>query len=387
MPLIEIDGTRHYYRIDGREDAPVLILSHSLGCDHSQWDAQTAHMQSYFRVLRYDIRGHGSSEATPGDYTIELLARDALAIADALGIGCFAFCGLSLGGMIGQWLGAFVPDRLTHLVLANTSSRYLNPELMEERRKNVRERGMESIADVAMQRFFMPANLAANSPAIANIRRTLLATDPAGYAGCCAAIRDLNQTSLLASIRTPTLLVSGDRDVSTPWQGHGAVLAREIPHARAVHLPTAHLSNVERPRSFNAALSRFLLPAPADTLAAGFEKRRQILGDAHVDRAIANTSDFTRDFQELITRYAWGEIWQRPGLDDRTRRLLVLAVTAALGRWEEFRLHVRTGLQHELELCDLEEVLLQLAIYAGVPAANTGFQIAGEEMRGEVVAS
>lgn len=381
MPLINIAGMRHHYRIDGAEDAPVLVLSHSLGCDHSQWDAQAAHFQSHFRVLRCDIRGHGSSDAAPSDYTIELLARDALAIADALGIRSFVFCGLSLGGMIGQWLAAFAPERLTALVLANTSSRYLNPDLMEERSKTVRERGMAAIADGAMQRFFTPESLAANSPAIANIRRTLLSTDPAGYAGCCVAIRDLNQTSILASIRTPTLIVSGDHDVSTPWQGHGEVLAREIPEARVAHLPTAHLSNVERPRSFNAALLRFLLPEPADALPAGFEKRRKILGDAHVDRAIANTNDFTRAFQELITRYAWGDIWQRPGLDDRTRRLLVLAATAALGRWEEFRLHVRTGLQHELEPCDLEEVLLQIAIYAGVPAANTGFQIAAEEMR------
>jgi 3-oxoadipate enol-lactonase / 4-carboxymuconolactone decarboxylase len=381
MPLIELSRLRHHYRIDGPDDAPVLMFSHSLGCDLGQWDMQTAHFQTYFRVVRYDIRGHGSTAATPGDYTIELLASEVLAIADALGLHNFAFCGLSLGGMIGQWIAAYAGERLTHLVLANTSSRYLNPELMEERRKAVRERGMAAVAEGAIQRFFSPEFLASDSPAIANTRRTLLATDPAGYVGCCAAVRDLNQTSLLASIRTPTLIVSGDKDVSTPWQGHGEVLAREIAHARVVHLRSGHLSNLERPRSFNAALLRFLLPAPADALAAGFGKRRTILGDAHVDRSIANSTDFTRSFQELITRYAWGDIWQRPGLDDRTRRLLVLAMAASLGRWEEFRLHVRTGLQHELEPCDLEEVLLQVAIYAGVPASNTGFQIAAEEMR------
>jgi 4-carboxymuconolactone decarboxylase len=115
-------------------------------------------------------------------------------------------------------------------------------------------------------------------------------------------------------------------------------------------------------------------------LEAGFAKRRAILGDEHVDRAQATTSDFTRAFQELITRYAWGTVWNRPGLDDRTRRLLVLAVTAALGRWEEFRLHLRAGLAAALEPCDIEEVLLQTAIYAGIPAANTGFHIAAEEM-------
>jgi 3-oxoadipate enol-lactonase / 4-carboxymuconolactone decarboxylase len=380
MPLIDVGGVSHHYRMDGPEDAPVLMLSHSLGCDLGQWDAQAAHFQNHFRVLRYDIRGHGASQVTPGDYNIELLARDALGIADALGIGTFAFCGLSLGGMVGQWIAAFAPDRLTHVVLANTSSRYLNPELMEERRKTVREHGMAAIADGAMQRFFSAEGLASGSPAIANTRRTLLTTDPAGYAGCCSAIRDLNQTSFLALILTPTLIVSGDRDVSTPWQGHGEVLARGIADARVAHLSAGHLSNLERPRSFNAAVLGFLMPAPVDALAAGFEKRRRILGDAHVDRAVADTTDFTRAFQYLITRYAWGEIWQRPGLDDGTRRLLVLAVTASLGRWEEFRLHVRTGLQHELEPCDLEEVLLQIAIYAGVPASNTGFQIAGEEM-------
>jgi 3-oxoadipate enol-lactonase / 4-carboxymuconolactone decarboxylase len=380
MPLIETGGLRHYYRIDGNDDRPVLMFSHSLGCDHSQWDAQAADLQPYFRVLRSDIRGHGASDAPPGDYSIEALARDALGIVDALGIGQFAFCGLSLGGMIGQWLAVYAPDRLTHAVLANTSSRFPDPTLMENRRRNVLEHGMTAVADAVMQRFFTPERLSSNPPAVANIRRVLLSTTPAGYAGCCAAVRDLNQTSILNAIRAPTLIVAGDRDVSTPWEGHGDVLALGIAHAAVEHLPAAHLSNVERPRSFTFALLRFLLPAPIDVLASGTEKRRKILGDAHVDRAIAATTDFTRAFQELIASYAWGAIWQRPGLDDRTRRLLALTAMAALGRWEEFRLHVRSGLERELESCDLEETLLQLALYAGVPAANTGFQIAAEEL-------
>jgi 3-oxoadipate enol-lactonase/4-carboxymuconolactone decarboxylase len=208
----------------------------------------------------------------------------------------------------------------------------------------------------------------------------LLATDPAGYAGCCAAVRDMDQRELLGSIRIPTLIVVGGRDVSTPWQGHGEVLANGIPHARVEHLPTAHLSNLEAPHSFTAGLARLLLPAPSDTLAAGAARRRAVLGDAHVDRAAAATTDFNRAFQELLTRFAWGTIWQRPGLDDRTRRLLALSVLGSLGRWEEFRMHVRTGLAGGLEPCDLEETLLELALYAGLPAANTGFQIAAEEM-------
>ena len=366
---------RQYYRMEGRDDRPVLMFVHSLGCDHSQWDAQAAHLQPYFRVLRYDLRGHGASDAPAGDYSIEVLARDALALADALGVAQFAFCGLSLGGMIGQWLAAHAPGRVTHVVLANTSSRFPDPGVMDTRRRTVLAGGMSAVADAVMQRFFTAESLAANPPAVANIRRVVRATDPVGYAGCCAAVRDMNQTGLLASIRVPTLIIVGSRDVSTPWQGHGEVLAQAIPHARVEHLPTAHLSNLERPHSFTAALLRFLAPAAGSAL----EKRRAVLGDAYVDRAVASTTELTRAFQELIAEYAWGAIWRRPGLDDGTRRLLVLTATAALGRWDEFRLHVRAGLEHELEPCDLEEVLLQLAVYAGVPAANTGFQIAAEE--------
>ncbi|HEX9365735.1 MAG TPA: carboxymuconolactone decarboxylase family protein, partial [Vicinamibacterales bacterium] len=231
-------------------------------------------------------------------------------------------------------------------------------------------------------RFFSPRLLEIHPPAVADARRTLLATDPVGYAGCCAAIRDMDETRALCAIRCPALVISGELDVSLPWTGHSEVLAREIPGATVRHLAAAHLSNIEKPRSFMAAVERFLLGAEQAVTDAGMRMRRQVLGDPHVDRAIAATTDATRDFQDLITRFAWGAIWTRPGLDVRTRRLLVLATTAALGRWEEFRLHVRTGLPRELEWCDLEEVLLQTAVYAGVPAANTGFHLAGEERDG-----
>jgi 3-oxoadipate enol-lactonase/4-carboxymuconolactone decarboxylase len=191
----------------------------------------------------------------------------------------------------------------------------------------------------------------------------------------------MDHTSLLSGIGIPTLVIAGDRDVSTPWTGNGEVLAASIPNATAVHLPAAHLSNIERPRSFTAALLDFLLPAATgDPIEAGFAMRRATLGDAYVDRAIAQIDTFNRGFQEWITRYAWGSVWTRPGLDVRTRRMLALAITAALGRLDEFRLHVRTGLAHELEPCDLEELLLHTAIYAGVPAANAGFAAATEEL-------
>jgi 3-oxoadipate enol-lactonase / 4-carboxymuconolactone decarboxylase len=383
MPLLKIRGSTCFFRLDGPDDAPVLVLSHSLGQDHGMWDPQMTALTRHFRVLRYDLRGHGASEVTPGDYRIEQLGEDVLALADALSIERFAFCGLSLGGMIGLWLAAHAPARITGVVLANTSAR-ADSAGMETRRQTVLAGGMASVVDLVMGRFFSARSLAQNPPTVASSRRTLLATDPVGYAGCCAAIRDMDQTASLDRIRLPALIINGQFDVSLPWQGHGDVLAGGIPGARIVHLPTAHLSNLEAPQSFSAALFDFLLPREEVSADAGMKMRRAVLGDAHVDRA--STDPVSRDFQALITRYAWGAIWTRPGLDVRTRRLLVLATTVALGRWEEFRLHLRTGFSHELEWCDVEEVLMQSAIYAGVPAANTAFHIAAEVRGKELTA-
>jgi 3-oxoadipate enol-lactonase len=253
-----IDGTRFFYRFDGRDELPTIVFSHSLGVDHGMWDHQAADLLPHFRVLRYDIRGHGASDVPPGEYSIERLGRDVLDIADAAGAAQFAFCGLSLGGMIGQWLGANASERLTHLILANTSPHYRNPQVMEDRRTAVAKGGMVAVADAVMQRFFTPESIAANPPEVASVRRTLLATSPVGYAACCAAIRDMDNRASLRDIRTPTLIIFGERDLSTPWTGAGEVLAASIPGAKAVGFPTAHLSNLEAPDSFTAALLDFL---------------------------------------------------------------------------------------------------------------------------------
>jgi 3-oxoadipate enol-lactonase/4-carboxymuconolactone decarboxylase len=383
LPFANVNGTRLFYRLEGRIGRPFLILSHSIGTDNGMWAPQAADLLPYFQILRYDTRGHGASDAPAGEYSIEMLGRDVLGLADALGIKQFAFCGLSLGGAIGQWLGIHSAERLTHVILANTSPQFGPSSNWESRIKMVREGGMRAIVDMAMNRFFSPHTLARDDVFASAVRDVLLATDATGYVGCCAALRDVDNRESLRQIRVPTLVIAGDRDVSTPWEGHGEILAHEISGARVVRLPAAHLSNLERTRSFTASLLDFLQPkseSSTDPLDAGLAVRRAVLGEGHVDRSIATTNDFNREFQELITRYAWGTIWTRPGLDRRTRRLLVLATMASMGRWEEFRLHVRAGLIHELEPCDLKEVLLQTAIYAGVPAANTGFHIASEEI-------
>jgi 3-oxoadipate enol-lactonase / 4-carboxymuconolactone decarboxylase len=382
MPFATIDNHRLFYRLEGKACAPVLVLSHSIGTDHGMWAQQCEDLLPYFQVLRYDIRGHGASDAPEGEYSIEQLGRDVIGLADFLGISTFSFCGISLGGAVAQWIGIHASDRITQLIIANSSPQFGPPANWEERRTAVLKNGMKSIVDLAMERFFSPETLSRRDVHAEAIRNLLLGTAPFGYAGCCAALRDFDSRKLLGKIQAPTLVIVGDADMSTPWEGHGEILAREIPGVRVVRLPAVHLSNLERPRSFTAALLEFLRPqsASADPLEAGFAIRREVLGDAHVDHAIAATTDLTRDFQEMITRYAWGTVWTRRGLDPRTRRLLTLTITAALGRWEEFRLHVRAGLAHDLEECDLKEMLLQTAIYAGLPAANTGFHIASEEI-------
>jgi 3-oxoadipate enol-lactonase len=259
LPIASIENVRLFYRLEGNPDRPVLVFSHPIGADHGMWDLQVQGLLPHFRILRYDTRGHGASDAPRGEYSMEQLGRDFLGLADALGIQRFAFCGLSLGGMIGQWLGANAPGRLTALILANTSPA-MSRKFWDERRKTILEGGMAAIVDLGMQRSFSPEVLERSDPYALSVRTVLSSTDPMGYAGCCSAIREMDHTTLLPKIAVPTLVIVGDRDVSTPWEGHGEILAREIPRARVVRLPAAHLSNIGQPQSFNEALLEFLLP-------------------------------------------------------------------------------------------------------------------------------
>jgi len=219
-----------------------------------------AALLEHFRVLRLDLRGHGASDAPAGEYTMPQLAGDVLAVADAAGATQFLYCGLSIGGMIGQWIGARAGHRLQTMVLANTSPRMADPAAFEARRVVVLNEGMHAIEEAVMQRFFTARTLAATNPMAESMRAVLLATNPVGYAGCCAAVRDMDHRPILRRIQTPVLVIAGDEDLSTPWEGHGQVLAAEIAGARAVTLAgAAHLSNIEQPSAFVEALIPFLL--------------------------------------------------------------------------------------------------------------------------------
>ena len=257
MPFAEINNTRLFYRLEGRSGLPALALSHSLGCDHSMWAPQMPDLLQHFQVLRYDTRGHGASAVADGDYTLDQFGQDALGLADRLGLKTFAFCGISMGGAVGQWLAINAPQRVTGLVLANTSPKFGTPDVWNARIKAVQEGGMQAIVDATMQRFFSPDKQ--ESTWAQSIRAVLLGTDPKGYAACCSALRDADTRAVLDKISVPTLVIGGDHDPSTPWEGNGSILVRDIPKAKAFRLQTAHLSNLEQPQAFTTAMLDFLL--------------------------------------------------------------------------------------------------------------------------------
>jgi 3-oxoadipate enol-lactonase len=254
---IDSDGASLAYSIEGARDAPVVMLSHSLGTDARLWDLQIPDLASRYRVLRYDSRGHGGSSVPEGDYTLARLGRDALDLIDALGIDSVSFCGISLGGMVGQWLGCHAPERLRSLALCNTSAYMGPPESWDARIAAVRTGGMAAIADAVLDRWFTADFLASAPPAASIARSMLLATSPLGYAGCCAAIRDMDMRTYSAGIAGPTLIIAGLHDPATP-STHAEVLLAKFPGARLAMLPAAHLSNLEQPRLFIDTLLEFL---------------------------------------------------------------------------------------------------------------------------------
>lgn len=245
-----------HYRITGPDDAPWLMLSNSLGTSMGLWDRQMPALQR-FRVLRYDTRGHGASDAPAGEYTLSMLGQDALALLDHLGIARTHFCGVSMGGAIGQWLAAAAPARIDRLVLANTAAQFGDPAGWSKRIEIVCRDGMTAVAPAVLDRWFTPEFRQRDPLETERIKAMLLATPPRGYTGCCAALRDINLTPDMGRIRTPTLVIGGSRDLATPPQAARA-LADGIAGARLVMIDAAHLCGVEAPEKFNAALEEFL---------------------------------------------------------------------------------------------------------------------------------
>ena len=258
--MIKTNGIEMNYELSKEKDAPVLVLSHSLACSMVMWQPQLEVLESHFRVLRYDMRGHGKSEANEGAYTLKQLAADVIGLLDALELDRVHFVGLSIGGMIGQCLALNYADRLQTLALCDTAA--IIPEeakpLFEERIRRARDQGMEALVEETLERWFTQPYLKQNSPEVERIRNQILATPVAGFIGCSKAILGLNYVERLSQIKLPTLIIVGEDDPGTPVAASEAIHKR-IQNSKLVVLPSAaHLCNIEQTDAFNAALLPFL---------------------------------------------------------------------------------------------------------------------------------
>ena len=258
MPTVHVNGINLNYRIDGKFGAPPLLLSNSLGTNMGMWDEQVRVLSQHFRIVRYDSRGHGLSDAPEGDYSIEMLGRDAVGLLDHLELDKVYYCGLSKGGMVGQWLGVNAGDRIEKLVLSNTSSQIGAPDLWNDRiAAALSDNGMAGMVAGITERWFTQAFIERDPQEVKRIQQMILTTPGRGYAGCCAAIRDMDQRDILKDIAVPTMVIVGDQDpATTPEQGQ--LIADRVPGARLVTIQNAaHLSNIEQPGQYMDALTSF----------------------------------------------------------------------------------------------------------------------------------
>jgi 3-oxoadipate enol-lactonase len=257
MPLANLKQFQLHYEVTGLEGAPVVMLSNSLGTTLSMWDQQTPELAHKFRVLRYDTRGHGQSDAPPGPYTVEMLGQDVVALLDFLRIETVHFCGISIGGQTGIWLGVNAPERLKSLTLCNTAAKIGTLEAWNKRIDTVRQNGMKPIATGVVERWFTPDFRAKNAAQVSRIQQMLEAANPEGYVGCCAAVRDFDYRDKLAAITSRTLVITGREDHAAP-SADGRWMADQIRAARHVELEAAHISNIEAYRAFTDAVLQFL---------------------------------------------------------------------------------------------------------------------------------
>ncbi|MCF3960091.1 bifunctional 3-oxoadipate enol-lactonase/4-carboxymuconolactone decarboxylase PcaDC [Streptomyces fuscigenes] len=435
--MSEISTKTLQYRVDGPKDAPTLVLGPSLGTTWHMWDRQVPELAKQWCVVRFDLPGHGGAPAVPAGSVPELAQR-LLDTLDGLGVQRFGYAGCALGAAVGAELALRRPDRIASLALTAASPRFGTADEFRQRGVIVRANGLEPMARSAPERWFT-AGFAAAQPAIVEWAVQMVrTTEPACYIAACEALAAFDIRAELGRITVPTLVLVGAEDQVT-GPAEARTLVAGIPDARLALVPGAsHLAPVEQPAAVTDLLMHHfstawynpsdtstgitILPerlpaapqepaaprpgepgtgeepaseqaeqpepvaepsAHADAHEAGMRVRREVLGDEHVDRAVAATDPFTEDFQELITRYAWGEIWTRDGLDRRTRSVITLTALVAGGHFDELKFHTRAALRNGLSPAEIKEVLLQSAIYCGVPAANSAFKVAGAVIREE----
>jgi len=387
---------------------PLVVLGPSLGTPAvALWSACAAHLADRFHLVAWDLPGHGyTHEPAPGGFDMADLAAAVLDVVDRVQTergepsGPFAYVGDSTGGAVGLQLLLDAPGRVGAAVLMCTSAEFAAMPGWDDRARTVRASGTPAIVELSAKRWFGPGFLDHHGDQGAALLESLRGVDDEGYAQVCDAISRFDVRDRLAEIASPVLAVAGSDDVATPPE-HLEQIAHGVARGRLVVLDgVGHLAPAEEPSvvakliAQHVALAESLPPAttssrpgadasgdggdpgPDRLLAAGLAVRREVLGDAHVELATAAATDLTRDFQDLITRYAWGTIWTRPGLDRRSRSMITLTALIARGHHEELALHLRAARRNGLTEDEIREVLLQSAVYCGVPDANTAFRIA-----------
>jgi 3-oxoadipate enol-lactonase / 4-carboxymuconolactone decarboxylase len=353
---------------EGPLSAPPLLLGPSLGTSYALWDRVAPELTATHRVVRWNLPGHGGSPAAligPGA-TVGDLAGLVLALADSLGAERFAYAGVSLGGAVGLELALRRPERVASLAVLCSSAHFGGAGPWEERAERVRREGLEWLVESAAVRWFTPGFT------VPELVRDHREADPEGYAACCDALAAFDVRERLSSVGVPTLLVAGRDDPSTP-PAHLREIADAVPGAALVEIPGAsHLAPAQCPEAVLTALRAHL----GGGVRRGMAARREVLGDAHVDRAQARQTPFTARYQDFISRYAWGEIWTDPTLTLRERSMITLTALTAHGHHDELAMHVRAARRNGLTPEEIGAVLLQTAVYCGVPAANAAFATA-----------
>jgi 3-oxoadipate enol-lactonase / 4-carboxymuconolactone decarboxylase len=365
---------------------PLLLLGTSIGTSAAAlWSASAAFLGERFHVVAWDLPGHGrNTEPISAGFTMTELAAGVLAFTDRVLTdrgepgGRLYYAGDSLGGAVGLQALLDAPDRIVAAVLLCTGAKIGDAESWRERAARVRASGTTVVINQSVERWFAPGFLEREPQVGSRLLDSLRAADAEAYALACEALADFDVRSRLGEIAVPVLAVAGAEDFATQ-----ANLLAEIAHGvqRGTLLVLdglAHLAPAEAPQEVAKLIIEHCdaQGSGADRYAAGMQVRREVLGDDHVDRATAATTDFTRDFQKLITEYAWGTIWTRPGLDRRSRSMITLTALVARGHHEELAMHVRAARRNGLSVDEIKEVLLQTVIYCGVPDANTAFRIA-----------
>ncbi|MBL7495726.1 4-carboxymuconolactone decarboxylase [Frankia sp. CNm7] len=392
MTIPQITGVE----LAGRPHQPLLVVGPSLGTSSTAlWSTVAGLLGDIFHVVGWDLPGHGGAPVgTP--FTIAELAAGVLDYTRNVAAGrgdrqtAFAYAGVSLGGAVGLRLLLDAPEQVGRAALLCTGATIGEPPAWRERAATVRASGCAAVVTASARRWFAPGFQDREPIVAAELLRALVEVDPEGYAQACEALADFDVRDRLAAIDAPLLAIAGAHDAVTPPTCLEQITS-EVRHGRlAVLDDVAHLAPVEAPRPVADLVRGHLsenLPVSSPTLqdvhSAGMAVRRAVLGDAHVDRATAATTSFTADFQELITRYAWGTIWTRPGLDRRGRSMITLTALIARGHHEELAMHLRAALRNGLTRDEIKEVILQSAIYCGVPDANTAFRIAQQVLADE----